>query len=664
MRRRFLTSVLISVVAAVSAAFAQTPLQPVQIVPATTPLAGRAVPSFVGHALTREDLEPWLDGIVPYALQSGDVAGAVVVVVKDGKVLLQKGYGYSNVLAKASVSPDLTLFRTGSIGKLFTWTAVMQLVEQHKLNLDRDINDYLDFKIPLAFEKPITLRNLIQHTAGFEDHGKYGFVGNTRDQVPIGDYLKHNMPARLFAPGEYPAYSNYGTTLAGYIVQRVSGEPYAQYVQRHIFTPLGMEHSSLQQPLPLNLAGDMSKGYRVASGPPEKFELVNIAPAGGGSNTGADMARFMLAHLNKGQLGGVRILQPATAALMHRQSYQATPPLPGFALGFYHEDRNGHQVIAHEGDTNLFHSDLELFLDDGVGFFIAVNSLGKDGAGGTVRSAVFNNFANRYFPAPPTGPEPTMANARHDGAVLAGNYRETRRIQNTLLDFVYLLGQKRIAMAEDGTLTVSGFQTIGGATKRWREVGPFLWRDIDGHDRMAARVENGMVKAVWFDETVPAFVLQPVPKLHDRSWILPLLGVSLTVLLLAAVSWPFGALARRQYGQPFPYGGSRARAYRLVRAASLINLVFTVGMITTLISMAGNALFLDGSNDWIFRVFQAFGLVGLLGIVIGPWNLVQVWQDRTARWWAKAGSAAIAVALIVVPVLGVTLHLLTASLNY
>ena len=664
MRRSSLLCALIGAFGAVSAVFAQAPLLSARKVPAPIPLASQAIPPSGAHALTREDLEPWLDGIMPYALQRGDVAGAVVVVVKDGKVLLQKGYGYSDVAAKTPVLPDLTLFRTGSIGKLFTWTAVMQLVEQHKLDLDRDVNDYLDFKIPAKFGKPITLRNLLQHTAGFEDHGKYGFVGNTRDQISIGNYLKHNMPARLFAPGEYPAYSNYGATLAGYIVQRVSGEPYAQYIQRHIFAPLGMDHSSLQQPLPPNLARNMSKGYRVASGQPEKFELVNIAPAGGGSNTGADMARFMLAHLNNGKLGAAEILQSRTAELMHRQSFQATPPLPGFALGFYHEDRNGHNIIAHEGDTNLFHSDLELFLDDGVGFFVAVNSLGKDGSGGVVRSAVFNNFADRYFPAPPAGPEPTVGSAKHDGALLAGNYQFTRRIQNTLLDIVYLLGQSKISMAADGTLTVSGIQTIGGATKRWREVGPFLWRDIDGHDRMAARVENGVVKAVWFDETVPAFVLQPVPALHDKSWIIPLLSVSLIVLLLAALSWPVSAVVRRRYGREFHYVGSRARAYRLVRVAALASLVFVVGMVSTVLSMVSTALFLDGSNDWVFRVFQVFGLISLIGIIVGPWNLLQVWRDRTSTRWAKAGNAALAAALIVVPVLAIALHLLTASLNY
>ncbi len=631
--------------------------------PPETPVAGPVGSTTAGHALTREDLEPWLDGVVPYALKVGNVAGAVVVVVKDGQVLLQKGYGYSDVSARTPVSPEATLFRTGSIGKLFTWTAVMQLVEQHRLDLDRDVNAYLDFRIPPAFGRPITLRNLLQHTAGFEDHAKNAFVAPPY-RTSIGDFLKHNIPARIFPPDEYPAYSNYGATLAGYIVQRVSGEPYAQYVQRHIFAPLGMDHSTMQQPLPPAFAQDMSKGYRLGSEAPLPFELLNIVPAGAGSNTGADMARFMLMHLNRGRLGDAVILQPATADLMHRQSFQATPPLPGFALGFYHEDRNGHDIIAHEGDTNLFHSDLELLLDDHVGFFISVNSLGRNGAGGTLRNLVFDRFADRYFPAPQGAPEPTSASARKDGALLVGDYQSTRRIQTTLLSFVYLLGQSSIAMDADGTLAVGGIETFGGATKHWREVAPFLWRDTVGHDRMAARVENGTVKAVWFDETVPAFVFQRVPALHDKRWIIPLLVVSSVLLLVVALSGPVGALIRRSSGRNLVRTPARAWSARLVRIAAAADVVFVVGMVATLLSMASSALTFDASTDWIFRLFQVFGLVGLFGVLAGFWNLVETWRDKVSSWRVKSSSVLVAAALVCIAILGIDLHLLTWSLNY
>ena len=657
-------SVTVGAICAAGGAAAQGAALPKPAASAVTAAAvsPQAVPA--AHALTREDLEAWLDGIVPYALHRGDVAGAVVVVVKDGQVLLQKGYGYADVAAGKPVSPDQTLFRTGSVGKLFTWTAVMQLVEQHKIDLDRDVSAYLDFKIPPAFGKPVTMRQLLQHTGGFEDHAKHLFVDDVRYQMPLDKFLKHNVPARIFPPGEVPAYSNYGATLAGYIVQRVSGEPYAQYVEHHIFAPLGMLHSTFEQPLPAAFAAKMSKGYRLGSAPPQSFELVNVFPAGGASNTGADMGRFMLAHLNDGQLGSAQILQPATLQLMHRQSFQATPPLPGFALGFYREDRNGHAVIAHEGDTNLFHTNLELILDQHVGFFISVNSLGKDGAGGAIRNAVFNDFADRYFPAPIVAPLPTYAHAKRDAALLAGDYQLSRRIETRLLNLIYLMGQVKIAAAPDGTLTVSDIKTLGGGTKRWREVGPFLWQNMDGHDRMAAKVEGGIVKAVWFDETVPAFVFQPVPAWQNKSWILPLLGASVGILALVAIFWPLSALVRWRYGRTFEHQGARARAYRLVRLAALAEVIFIGGMVAAIVSTASNTAALNGSNDWLFRLLQLVGVVGLIGILVGLWNSREVWRDQGSSWWAKTTSVAIVAALASASTLAVMLQFFSLKLDY
>ena len=284
--------------------------------PSTSATATGVLPQ-TPHALTHEDVEAWLDGYVPYALERGGVAGAVVVVVKDGKVLLQKGYGYADIATRKPVDPDTTLFRPGSVSKLFAWTAVMQLVEQGKLDLDRDVNTYLDFAIPPYQGQPVTMRNLMTHTAGFEETAKY-LIGAEPWAAPALDrYLKENLPERIFPAGKIPSYSNYGATLAGYIVQRVSGQPFADYIDQHIFAPLGMQHATVRQPLPANLKPLMSSGYEDASGKPKPFEIVGPAPAGSSSVSGADMARFMIAHLQDGQFNGVQILKPETARMMH-----------------------------------------------------------------------------------------------------------------------------------------------------------------------------------------------------------------------------------------------------------------------------------------------------------------------------------------------------------
>src|SRR5690606_1353410 len=249
-------------------------------------------------ALTQADAEAWLDGFVPYALAAGDIAGAVVVVVKDGQVLLQKGYGYADVAERTPVDPANTLFRPGSVSKLFTWTAVMQLVEQGKLDLDADVNGYIDFGIPARDGKPVTLRQITTHTAGFEEQIRALITADAEGITPLGDALKHWVPRRIHAPGSTPAYSNYATAMAGYIVERVSGESFDDYIERHIFQPLGMAHSSFRQPLPPALLAKMSKGYAKASdGEAKDYEFISLAPAGSLASTGADMGRFMIAHL-------------------------------------------------------------------------------------------------------------------------------------------------------------------------------------------------------------------------------------------------------------------------------------------------------------------------------------------------------------------------------
>src|SRR5688572_18704466 len=287
--------------------------------------------------LTRENLEAWLDGYMPYALQTGDIAGAVVVVVKDGQILAQKGYGYSDVKTRKPVDPELTLFRPGSISKLFTWTAVMQQVEQGKLDLDADVNKYLDFEIPARDGQPITLRNIMTHTAGFEEQLK-GLMGVEKLQRPLDEHLKDWVPDRIFPAGTTPAYSNYATALAGYIVARASGMSFDDYIDQHIFAPLGMKQSTFRQPLPENLASHMSKGYPVASQPDKPFEIVGPAPAGSLSAAGADMARFMIAHLQKGAYGEQRILQQATAEQMHGTALTILPRVRRMLLGFYEEN--------------------------------------------------------------------------------------------------------------------------------------------------------------------------------------------------------------------------------------------------------------------------------------------------------------------------------------
>ncbi|NIU59138.1 MAG: serine hydrolase, partial [Phycisphaerae bacterium] len=161
-------------------------------------------------------------------------------VVKDGELFFAKGYGYADLEKDIPVDPEQTIFSIGSVGKTFTWTAVMQLVEQGKLDLDADVNTYLDFRIPDTYPQPIAIKHLLTHTSGFEEVWIGSVVLDASDQVPPREWLISHMAARMRPPGDCAAYSNFNAMLAGYIVSRVSGQPYEQYIQEHILDPLGM----------------------------------------------------------------------------------------------------------------------------------------------------------------------------------------------------------------------------------------------------------------------------------------------------------------------------------------------------------------------------------------------------------------------------------------
>ncbi|MGH6869894.1 MAG: serine hydrolase domain-containing protein [Rhizomicrobium sp.] len=614
------------------------------------------------HALTAEDADAYFDGMIPYAMERGDIAGIVVVVVKDGQVLFEKGYGYADVKSRKPVDPKTTLFRPGSISKLFTWTAVMQLAAQHKLDLDRDIDTYLDFRIPPAFGKPITLRNLMTHTPGFEETLRNLGTTDPKAAMALDTYLKEWVPTRIFPPGEISAYSNYGAALAGYIVQRVSGEPFDRYVQEHIFTPLAMTHSSFAQPLPKSLAPDMSTGYGLASGEAKDFEYINVAPAGALSTSGDDIAHFMIAHLNDGAYGGTRILDEATARMMHGVAFTPDPALPSMAYGFYHEDRNGEVVIGHGGDTMYFHSDLHLILNRHVGLFFSQNSAGKPDS--RIRKALFAGFMDRYFPAAPA-PEPkTLKTAAQDAKAIAGTYEVSRRSQSNFLSLAAFLQQSKVTAKPDGTIAMSDIEGMNGQPKTWREIGPQRWREVGGTRLLDGTLENGAVTRITTDEYPPIFVYQRVPFWHSAVWGLPLLLAMIAMLALTVIFWPIKAVLRWRYQRPLGLKGYSRLAYRWARVAALVDLA-AVAAWTALLVMGSENLsaFGTGSNKFVI-IAQALTAIGVILTLAPFWELRVAFGDAARPWWTKASDVLLALACVSFTWFVLSLHFLNFSLNY
>ncbi len=596
----------------------------------TTPAPPAASPTGPPQ-MTAADVEAFLDGLVPLQLGHNDIAGATISVVKDGKLLLAKGYGYADVAKKKPVSAPETLFRPGSISKLFTWTAVMQLFEQGKLDLDRDVNTYLDFQIPEAFGKPITLKNIMTHTPGFEEQVKNLFNINS-SSPDLGAYLKTHIPARVFPPGTVPAYSNYATALAGYIVQRVSGRPFEEYVAENIFKPLNMAHSTFTQPLPANLAAGMSNGYRLGSDDPGPFEDVNPFPAGSLSSTATDMAQFMIAHLQDGQLGDAKILKPETATLMHSRLFGLDDAMNAMCYGFYEESRNGHRIIGHGGDTVFFHSDLHLVPDQKLGFFVSYNSAGNStGLGDSPRTNLWEAFLDRYYPYTPT--VASYAGAKDDAKAVAGTYTLSRSSETSFLKAISLSSQFTVAPVGDGDIEVPLLTGANGKPKRWQGVGPMTFQERDGQEKVVFKPDqNGHLQMIL---PFPFFVGQRVGISQNGKILLTVLVVSLVLMLITLILWPVAWGVRRYYDARLDLSPVEKILRLAVHLTFVLLLIFFIALFSLLLyGFLHLEVFNDRTTTWI-HVIQVVGILGAVGTIFAAANALIAWTSKRRRIWGK-----------------------------
>jgi len=668
---KWLSATLLAFASLTASAQTNPPASTTPLSPPATPAEGNTIAakpaeSQAAKALTAEDVNAWLDGYMPYAMATGDVAGAVVAVVKDGQIVTGRGFGYANVEKKAPVDPKLTLFRPGSTSKLFTWTAVMQLVEQGKLDLDADVNKYLpaDFQIVPRDGKPITLRNIMTHTAGFEEQIK-NIITEDPTQPGYVDLLKRWTPTRVFDPGTTPAYSNYATSLAGYIVERVSGDSFYDYIDKHIFAPLDMKHSTFRQPLPKELKPLMSTGYIVASGEAKKFEIVGPAPAGSLSSSGEDMAHFMIAHLQNGEYQGNRILKEETARLMHDSPLTLLPPLNRMELGFFETNINGREVIAHLGDTQEFHTSLHLFLKENTGFYVSFNSAGKEGASHHLRIALFEDFADRYFPGPPlTSARVDEATAKQHAQQMAGNWTASRGAFTTFMSAIGLIGQTKIVVGPKGELVLPDAKGLNGQPVKWVEIAPFVWQDANGHDQLAAKVEDGKVTRFSYGLAGPFEVFLRVDAARNGAWLVPALCVGLAALLLTVVFWPVTAIVRRRYRARLDLPPEALRAYRFGKIGALLSLAGLLSWTLAIVKMFGDLNNTTSAFDPVIRFCQIFGSVAFVaGFLLALWNLVSVWTGKR-RWPAKLWSVVLVFSTFIVLWIAFVFHLVSWGVNY
>ena len=601
------------------------------------------------HQLTAEDVNAWLDGKLLDALKNEDIPGAVVSVVKDGQVVTTRGYGWSNTGASGgqpvAVDPQKSLFRVASISKIPTSIAAMQLVEQGKVDLDADISAYLDFEIERRFDEPLTLRNLLTHSAGFEES-----IRMAQDETDLEAYVKTNPPVQVFEPGSTPGYSNYGMALAGYIVQRVSGQPFETYVREHVLEPAGMTSSTYEQPLPKDMAGSLGPGH-TSTGEEVPFELMGDFPAGSLTVSAPDFAAFMNAQLSRSP----KLLREETWEQMwspglgeERLGNRAKAGEMG--LGYFDLSRHGRRVVGHGGDIVGWHSQFELYPEENTGIFISYNGDGNDSdSSNNLREDLAQGFADRYFPG-----ETVKASGSKDSAErarqVAGSYVPSRvPWASFAAAWVPTLFPATIEQTGDGGLKDGKTQYV--------EVEPWVWRQVDGRSAFAAQVEDGKVVSL---SQGPALTL--IPMTPVQQMLAPVFGICLVLLLVVTVAWPIGALRRRralargrEVGAPVSWLTRVARGGGAVALASQ----FTWIVILVVFAAVQSSIVGYGSLAWVVPVVrgaQVLQALGVVAVIPAAADLVMSLRRRTGwrritmstvllatlvalAWWAWAGNA-------------------------
>lgn len=428
-----------------------------------------------------KELETFLDPIFAEQMAKLHIPGAVISIVKDGKTVFTKGYGVADIEKKTPVVPEKTIFRIGSITKVFTALAVMQMADFREINLHDDVNKYLKgVKVPNTFPEPITFASLLTHSSGLDEISPGRRTGDESKVIPLGEFLKTRI-VRHLPPGEVISYSTYNSALAALTVEQITKTPFKDYLQKNVFEPLRMNRTSITAVKP-EYKQDLASGYEYADGKYQKlpFQWFHTYPASDINSTATDMARFMIANLQGGELEGKRVLSTRAAREMQATQFRNHPRVPGWAYGFYEWEQNNLRLIGHGGTMDDGYSALmTLAPEKNFGIFVACNT--EPGASGLAEE-VKDAILDRYFPLQTKPEVPQTKNPPPDALKkFAGKYRPIIYCHSCAPNTSYLPEPFEVQVTDDGMLSV-----FNG---RWKQIEPMLFVRADG--RLAGRTLLG-----------------------------------------------------------------------------------------------------------------------------------------------------------------------------
>jgi CubicO group peptidase (beta-lactamase class C family) len=585
-------------------------------------------PAGTAREINPQTVETFFDVAFETQRLDHELVGATVAVVKDGEIVFKKGYGFADLEQRTPVDPDKHLFRIASVSKPFTWTAVMQLVEQGKLDLEADIQTYLDFEVPKTYPEPIRLKHLLTHTPGFEDQGTAGFAKTSDEVMPLSEYLPAHMPARVRRPGTYVSYSNYGSAVAGYIVQRVSGMAWADYIQQNIIDPLQMTETNVHQPMSADHKAHHAKGYSYSGGQykPTDFWFEHEAPAGVISTTANNMTTWMLMHLNEGSFNDISILKPETVIQMHSELFRQHPDGQPVLHGFYRSDRNGIEIFGHGGDVNQFHSNLSFVPKHNLGIFVSYNS----DPGSRARSNVIAAFVNYFLPASYASVIEPNSDVVLDDYI--GIWTSTRRNHSTFEKLALLMSQMTI-YADNNELALTG----QAGTTRWIPVEKDRFRAKYANSHLLFyRNEQGEVTHFSPEAGFGSFEKVPWYEARDLNGLAYFFVAFVSLVYLLRFVFRLVVVRNNE--------GAVSTVDQWLGAFSCIAMIFLIYRLA--IGLTGNGdEFLYGVPDSVsllFKLTLAFTLLGLVVVVLS----VRQWLTSQGSLLARLHYGILALAIL------------------
>jgi len=490
-------------------------------------------------------------------------AGASIVVLKDGEVLLSKAYGYADIENAVEVDTD-TVFDWGSDTKLLVWTSVMQLVEQGKLDLNADIRGYLPdvFFTKLQFDSPITMYNLMHHNAGWEDCYTDLFYHSAEDVLSLEETLRITEPKQVKEPGAVVAYSNYGVALAGYIVERVSGQPFYEYVNENIFAVLGMNDTSIH-PIQLDDASVAARrekihGYTISG---DKLTVsknerifIGLYPAGSAIGTADDAAKFLAALMPGEGEPSLLFMSNDTLNKMLSTSHSYAEDFPGISHGFWGKF-GAVKTLGHGGNTDSFSSYFTIAPEAGLGLVVMTNQANETGLCTGLAKALFGEYSSDY-----TGDLP-------DAHEFEGSYIIARRPYNGFSKLMGYLSVYDVNAIDNDTLEMAGI--------RFTQISPYIFQNdgssegFDLPDLLYFTMEDGNVVRV----SMPYMELLPVTGYEKSVMIIStIFAVACVPYLIATIFIiVIGGIRNRKKGVPSSLIKKLNMSLNLAGAVALIN---------------------------------------------------------------------------------------------